>query len=1478
MKKVYLVLIALVLTATTRTMAQHKHEHQCTHESCSYDEIKEAHYKANPQALEAAKKFEETVKKHATLKRRGLKSISNTYVIPVVFHVYGTDWVGSSGTDYAVTDAKVKEALRAINEDFAGYNDDIDPIFSNIEGGMNVEFKLAQVDPMGNTTTGIIHHEYKEGFGLNGTSDSEIARYAWDNYKYMNVHVQLVIKSVSKTKSGVAWFPDTGMSDDGTARVVYNGKYILYSPPASSLTHEFGHFFGLEHTFANGGCVSGADKGDYVADTPPTDGQIGCDQGLTNCFGNRVNYQNHMDYNPCESMFTKGQVTRMEAFMEHEARITLWQDSTLIATGVKNDLGKRVIFNFQDRMDSDLYKTATILESFENDGSIMNRRKIKAVSGAKFRRTGLLTASVDYTASNVPQGLHAKVEVKNDSIAEIYFTGNATSHTKSNSCKVSITLLDPSISGGVQSLYSQTGTYQMDFIDSYTNQYETFAPYFLMGTSNQNRESMKTAFNSFVVGGTFSFKLRNYDGNQISLDNYENNFEVLCVNNTRNAALLNEGHTVSSSGNWIAKSGLQEQLPVISSPDYSAWHGKTAYAGIRIPTVTNDYVYGWVKIRVSDTGGMAQMMTMGVYPKAGSSITTGINRPKVSYSEDRFLESVENNSTIGNTINVTLDQVTFAQQGTLEQDNHYKVKNVPGGLQFNVVATSATTAEISMAGTLTSTGNVDYKGWDHYRWNIEFDWLDAAFSNKPAADVHASSYDFGLEYLGETFSENLYDVNMDLNEADPEEAWFTPLQSYQSLDLHNQSYQLQVYEEGDSQAAGTKFISWRKDAVANTNFELTPLDYGTIIGPNSNWKRGREYYSGNGQHMIDSDTYQAWRGKEKFIGIRFRRSGRLHYGWIKMKVSTSGKLFEFKEYGICGEPDTAIAAGTEETGNGNDNQAPTVPANLATTGTTPNSISFEWTASTDNVGVIGYDVYMNNVFAGTTLVNNYTKNALTPETQYQFKVKAKDGNGNLSGFSNTLTATTPSENGFCNYCPSAGRDQRYEWITGVTLNAYTNISNKDMDGYGNYTNEVIQLEIGSVVDITLDANVTDVSEAFKVWIDYNADCDFDDPGEEVYSATGDGGVTGQFTVPFVAAGTTRMRVSMRYSNYPESPCSDISYGEVEDYTIELVSINGDTQAPSVPSDLTSLNVQSESLVLNWTASTDNVAVVAYEVYKDGSLLATTSTTSYQVVELQPSTNYQFTVKAKDVSGNSSASSSAHNVTTLSEGAGCNYCDASGRSQQYEWITNVKVNDFINASVSESEGYGNYLSQVIYLEPSSNATIELNTNVSNYQETFKVWIDYNKDCDFGDPGEEVFGAIGQGAVSGQFNVPENVEGSTRMRVSLRYSMYPEGPCNDVSYGEVEDYTVSFGTHKVATLVGDEVNARLFTLLPNPVKDILTIETGSDRIEWIEVLSVNGTKIDIQVNDKQVNVSHLPSGLYLVRVTIDGVSYVERFVKE
>src|SRR5204863_6205886 len=104
------------------------------------------------------------------------------------------------------------------------------------------------------------------------------------------------------------------------------------------------------------------------------------------------------------------------------------------------------------------------------------------------------------------------------------------------------------------------------------------------------------------------------------------------------------------------------------------------------------------------------------------------------------------------------------------------------------------------------------------------------------------------------------------------------------------------------------------------------------------------------------------------------------------------------------------------------------------------------------------------------------------------------------------------------------------------------------------------------------------------------------------------------------------------------------------WTVPAVSVAtpaaADTTAPSTPTGLLASAVSSSQINLSWGASTDNVGVTGYRVYRAGALLATLgAATTYQNSGLAASTSYSYAVQALDAAGNASAQSASASATT-----------------------------------------------------------------------------------------------------------------------------------------------------------------------------------------------------------------------------------------
>ncbi|WP_344659418.1 cellulase family glycosylhydrolase [Catenulispora subtropica] len=147
--------------------------------------------------------------------------------------------------------------------------------------------------------------------------------------------------------------------------------------------------------------------------------------------------------------------------------------------------------------------------------------------------------------------------------------------------------------------------------------------------------------------------------------------------------------------------------------------------------------------------------------------------------------------------------------------------------------------------------------------------------------------------------------------------------------------------------------------------------------------------------------------------------GILEGDWQTVDTVKDGYLASIKAPGFTGG-----------SGGGTDTTPPSVPTRVAVTGTTSTSASLSWTASTDDVGVTGYDVYRGTTLAGTTSSPSFTDTGLTPSTAYSYTVKAFDAAGNLSAASTAVTATTQGTTG--NAGCTASYTVNSSWSDGFT--------------------------------------------------------------------------------------------------------------------------------------------------------------------------------------------------------------------------------------------------------------------------------------------------------------------------------------------------------------------------------------------------------------------------------------------------------------
>ncbi|MEQ8241047.1 MAG: M43 family zinc metalloprotease [Cyclobacteriaceae bacterium] len=316
---------------------------------CQTEKLNELTWSLNPEMSEEQQDLEAFVQSFLANNRRttpNFDSLSRVtdYTIPVVLHIFHHGDIGKISVEQA------QSGLYIINRDFQGLNEDwnsVNPVFEDIKSSLSIKFVLATIDPNGLPTTGIIYHDDS----LAAYRETVLEEHAWDNRKYLNIYLPKSLFNYATLMSGFTRLPNILSIRDNRGGIFMSSSRWGYGDQsdfedgdewASVATHEAGHWLGLFHTFRNG--CEGLD--DLVEDTPRTmDNGIqldGCENNNFSC-GVPSNGENYMDYNHgCKKMFTKGQVERMDAILHHEARINLWTQTNLQATGtnfISEDVG-----------------------------------------------------------------------------------------------------------------------------------------------------------------------------------------------------------------------------------------------------------------------------------------------------------------------------------------------------------------------------------------------------------------------------------------------------------------------------------------------------------------------------------------------------------------------------------------------------------------------------------------------------------------------------------------------------------------------------------------------------------------------------------------------------------------------------------------------------------------------------------------------------------------------------------------------------------------------------------------------------------------------------------------------------------------------------------------------------------------------------------------------------------------------------------
>lgn len=328
------------------------------------------------------------------------------------------------------------------------------------------------------------------------------------------------------------------------------------------------------------------------------------------------------------------------------------------------------------------------------------------------------------------------------------------------------------------------------------------------------------------------------------------------------------------------------------------------------------------------------------------------------------------------------------------------------------------------------------------------------------------------------------------------------------------------------------------------------------------------------------------------------------------------------------------------------------------------------------------------------------------------------------------------------------------------------------------------------------------------------------------------------------------------------------------FTIDDVVVKG-TMPSAVPacssitSPVNSSTVNYGSVNFTWAASADaSKYKLAVGTTPGGSdVFSGTVTGLTQAVSLNANTTYY----AQVVPTNNVGDAVGCAEITFSTNNTIGYCAAAGSNAQYEKITNVIFADINNPSAAgtTAQGYEDFTSIVGNVNRENTYVFTGACSVSTYPtDQLLVWIDYNQNGIFNDPGEAVLStALGQAPWTGSITIPADaLLGNTRMRVRVQDSSAGANAtsCGNSSYGQVEDYTINIMEKITAGTANVDKNS--VSVYPNPFKEVLKI-SDVKGVKSISVSDAAGRSIKTLAAASELNLSDLKAGLYIVTLHME-----------
>ncbi len=581
---------------------------------------------------------------------------------------------------------------------------------------------------------------------------------------------------------------------------------------------------------------------------------------------------------------------------------------------------------------------------------------------------------------------------------------------------------------------------------------------------------------------------------------------------------------------------------------------------------------------------------------------------------------------------------------------------------------------------------------------------------------------------------------------------------------------------------------------------------------------------------------------------------------------------------------------------------PAAPANLTVSATSTN-INLSWSDDGNETAYYVYRSTDNSNFNQLAKLNanttSYSDANVTKGTTYYYFLKAYNDKG-YSTASDTVNAQLSTSNN--NYASDLFIS---EYVEGSSYNKAIEISNftgasidlshysikKQTNGSGNWTSGLSlsgTLANGKSYVIANSSASNDILNLANL---STSASEMTFNGNDPISLWKDGkliDIIGTFNdASYFAKDVTKIRnsnVSSPNTTYTPSEWTD----HPKDYIDNLGKHTFDGASSSTceaPTGLTASNISENAADISWN-KVNNASGYILDYRTSGASAwnqINSSTNSYNLTKLSSSTTYEYKV-ATNCSNGTSDFSPVKTFKTLEHSV--TYCTPTGYTY-YEWIDYFELSNIKNSSGASSNGYSDFTDKIINLVPGNSYSLYFEPAFRNsiYTEYWSVWIDYNHDGDFDDANELLDKGYtnSDGLYYFSITIPSDAKGNTRLRIMMNDNGYHDA-CYKPQYGEIEDYSVSFGSSKnySVPLENKKAQAALKNLVstckiyPNPVTDKLYITNNKNSI--ISIYSLEGQKImEQKISGNSINLSKLNRGIYILELNNGKKIYRQKIIK-